>query len=75
MIYLVLIAICAVGTPVAECDSTSAVHWIAAPEPQMLAYCGIHGQQYAAQSRLVDDGAYVKIFCRPLNLEVKTGER
>jgi hypothetical protein len=66
MLYSVLIAICAASTPVTACSSETALSWMIAPEPGMLVACGLHGQQYAAQSRLVTEGTYVRIFCRPL---------
>jgi hypothetical protein len=66
MLYSVLIAICAASTPVTACNSDAALTWMTAPEPQMLVACGLHGQQYAAQSRLVTEGTYVRIFCRSL---------
>jgi hypothetical protein len=73
MLYAVLIAVCSAGTPIAECDRTTAIHWIVAPAPQLISTCGRHGQQYAAQSRLAGEGAYVKIFCRPASRPIEAG--
>lgn len=62
--YAATIAVCLVGTPVAECDRDAAVAWIVAPETTpSLPGCMMHGMTYAASSRLVDAGSYPKIFC------------
>lgn len=67
MLYTVFLAICIAGTPVVQCNGTTARDWIVAPEPQQgLSACAIHGQQYAAQSRLLHTGDMLKIFCRPV---------
>jgi len=64
MFYTVFLAICLSSTPVRDCDSHSAIDWIVAPEQQQgLAACLIHGQEYAANSRLLKDGEYLKVFC------------
>lgn len=62
--WSVFIAVCLIGMPHKDCNQKTAVDWVAAPEPQMgLGGCLIHGEQYAANSRLVHEGEYVKIFC------------
>jgi len=67
MLYAVFIALCAAGTPVKACTPETALDWIAAPEAQQgLAACMIHGQEYAAASRLVAGGVLVKVYCRPV---------
>lgn len=66
MIYTVLIAVCMVSTPAADCQKPTAVDWIVAPEtPASVSGCMLHGMEYAAASRLVGHGAYAKIFCTP----------
>lgn len=58
------IAICLIGTPVQQCQPDTAIHWIAAPEPQLHhGSCFNYGQKYAAQSQLVTKGTYLKVFC------------
>jgi hypothetical protein len=64
MMYVVYVAVCLASMAPRDCDRATAVDWVAAPEPQPgLAECAIHGQEYAADSRLVHDGEYVKIYC------------
>jgi hypothetical protein len=67
MLYTVFIAVCLIGMKPRDCDHASAVDWVAAPEQQIgLAGCMIHGQEYAANSRLVIEGkTYAKIYCVP----------
>lgn len=60
------IAICLIGTPPEQCQLDTAVGWLVAPERQHhYGSCFSHGQQYAAQSRLVTEETYLKIFCLP----------
>lgn len=68
MLYTAFIAICLIGMSPKECDRHSATSWVVAPENQAgLAACMIHGQQYAAESRLVEVGeTYAKVYCRPV---------
>jgi hypothetical protein len=62
---LVYVAICAAHIAVADCNRDTALDWIVAPERQSHPVaCMIHGQQYAAASRLVSEGTYPKVFCR-----------
>ncbi len=65
MLYAVFIAVCLVGTPHKDCDQRTAVDWVSAPEAQMgLGGCLLHGEEYAANSRLVTEGKeYIRIFC------------
>jgi hypothetical protein len=63
MMYLIYVAVCP-GIHGAEGLRSRNGRWIgvAAPEPQPgLAECAMHGQEYAANSRLVHDGQYVKV--------------
>ena len=69
MLTAAFIAICLSGTPVTQCNRETAVDWIAAPETSVgLAGCQLHGLQYAASSRLVKEGTYPKVFCRPVQI-------
>lgn len=64
MLYSVGIAICLLATPVPECQKDNSVIWIGAPEHQSsLSGCMRHGVLYAAESRLVTEGLYAKVFC------------
>lgn len=64
MIWTVFIAVCLTTTAPRNCNQQTAVDWVAAPEQQIgLGECLIHGEEYAANSRLVRDGEYVKVFC------------
>lgn len=65
LMLTVFVAICLAGTPVQDCNRDTALDWLVAPERQMgFGACLIHGQQYAAESNLAMDGAYLKVFCR-----------
>lgn len=64
MMVSVFIAICAMHVPVESCNQGEALHWIVAPEPQVVSFCAAYGQRYAAHSNLVVEGTYVKVFCR-----------
>ena len=66
MLYTVAIAVCLTATPMQNCGETTSVAWIVAPEhPQSMVGCLRHGMLYAAESHLVSDGSYAKIFCSP----------
>jgi hypothetical protein len=67
MMYIVYIAVCLVSMAPRDCDRSSAVDWVSAPEPQPgLAACMIHGQEYVSQARLVQPGTtYPKVYCVP----------
>lgn len=65
MLYTVFVAVCIVGTPVKDCQKETAKDWMVAPEQQMgLAACMIHGQEYLAQSRMLVEGTYPKVWCK-----------
>jgi hypothetical protein len=64
MLYTVAIAVCLSATPVHKCQRLTSVVWIIAPErPASIAGCMRHGMLYAAESHLVDEGSYAKVFC------------
>jgi hypothetical protein len=64
MLYTVAIAVCLSATPMQNCGETTSVAWIVAPEhPESIVGCMRHGMLYAAESHLVSDGSYAKIFC------------
>lgn len=74
MLFSIYLAICAAATPVSECDRLTAVHWLIGPASEHpsqahvgLAACMLAGQEYAAQSRLVAAGTYLKVYCRPVS--------
>ena len=68
MLYQALVAVCLSTVPAKDCNRHTAVDWMVAPETQTsLSGCFIHGMEYSAQSRLVKEGTYPKVFCRPLN--------
>ena len=64
MLYTVAIAVCLLGTPVPACQQPTAVSWIVAPDhPNTLTGCMRHGMLFAAESHLVTEGSYAKVFC------------
>ena len=64
MLYTVAIAVCLSATPVPECSEINSVAWIVAPEhPASIAGCMRHGMLYAAESHLITEGSYAKVFC------------
>jgi hypothetical protein len=64
MFYTVAIAVCLLTTPVHQCQQATAVSWIVAPEhPPSMGGCMRHGMLYAAESHLVTQGSYAKVFC------------
>jgi hypothetical protein len=64
MLYTVAIAVCLSATPMQNCSEATSVAWIVAPEhPGSMVGCIRHGMLYAAESNLVSDGSYAKIFC------------
>ena len=66
MLFTVAIAVCLSGMPITECQQPTAVSWIVAPEhPTSIAGCMRHGMLYAAESHLVTEGSYAKVFCSP----------
>lgn len=74
MMYIVYIAVCLSTTPVQECNRDTAVNWMVAPEVQQgLGSCMKHGQEYAAESHLLREGDYAKIYCRPPSQFRKVG--
>ncbi|MEF2552550.1 hypothetical protein VQ042_14435 [Aurantimonas sp. A2-1-M11] len=66
MNFVAAIAICLNAIPVAECQRSTAVHWLPISEPSTgLADCMRDGMISAARSRLLEGGDYPKVFCRP----------
>ena len=64
MLYTVAIAVCLSATPIQNCGEVNSVAWVVAPEhPTSMAGCMRHGMLYAAESRLVTEGSYAKVFC------------
>ena len=64
MLFTVAIAICLSATPIPECQEPTAVSWVIAPEhPTSIVGCMRHGMLYAAESHLVTEGSYAKVFC------------
>jgi hypothetical protein len=64
MFYTVAIAVCLLTTPVHQCQQANAVSWIVAPErPPSISGCMRHGMLYAAESHLVREDSYAKVFC------------
>jgi hypothetical protein len=66
MLFTVFLAVCAQDVPMARCAEPTALSWVAAPEPQPMATCGIYGQQVAAELQLLGPDRYLKVFCRPI---------
>ena len=47
-----------------KCGEATSVAWVVAPEhPSSIAGCMRHGMLYAAESHLVSEGSYAKVFC------------
>ena len=65
MLYQVIILVCGMGMPVADCNRATAYDVIVAPEPQTIAMCALHGQQYLAGTAIALEDSYVKVLCRP----------
>ena len=66
----ILLLICTLSTPQADCSITTAEAVIQGPDAMSLVECGLHGQAYIAHGAIASylDGAYyLKITC--------TGER
>jgi hypothetical protein len=64
MLYTVAIAVCLSATPIQSCGEVNSVAWVVAPEhPNSMVGCMRHGMLYAAESRLVTEGSYAKVFC------------
>jgi hypothetical protein len=60
----ILILVCALSVAPPDCQRNTAIHSFYAPGPQLsFTGCLREGTLYAAQSRLVTDGAYFKVFC------------
>ena len=64
MLYTVAIAVCLSATPVRDCSEVTSVAWIVAPQhPGSISGCMQHGMFFAAESHLVTQGSYAKVFC------------
>jgi len=64
MLYTVAIAVCLSATPIQTCSEGTSVAWVVAPEhPESIGACLRHGMLYAAESHLVSQGSYAKVFC------------
>jgi hypothetical protein len=62
----ILILICASSVAASDCQRDAAIHSFYAPSPQLsFTGCLREGALYAAQSRLVTEGTYFKVFCIP----------
>jgi len=62
----VLILVCALNVAAPDCQRETAISKFYAPEPQSsYSACMMHGMLFAAQSRMVKEGTYPKIFCVP----------
>ncbi|MGH6925859.1 MAG: hypothetical protein ACRED5_19205 [Propylenella sp.] len=62
----ILILVCALSTAAPDCQRNNAIHSFYAPGPQLsFTGCLREGTLYAAQSRLVTEGTYFKVFCIP----------
>lgn len=63
----VLILICAVTTPRAECQRETALSVLQGPDVKNELLCGLHGQAYLAGSALAQSltaSEYVKVTCQ-----------
>jgi hypothetical protein len=64
VLYTVYIAICMASMSPTQCDRHTAVDWIPAPQQvEGLGSCAQTGYEFAAESNLVKEGTYPKIFC------------
>ncbi|ADZ71361.1 hypothetical protein [Polymorphum gilvum] len=66
MLYTVYVAVCLASTPIKDCNQNTAQDWMVAPGTFSLSYCMVHGQKFAAESHMVRNGEYAKIFCQSL---------
>ena len=64
MLYQVVILVCGMGMPMANCDRDTAYDVIVSPEQQPLGMCAVHGQQYIAGTAISLQDSYVKVQCR-----------
>jgi hypothetical protein len=73
----IFILVCALSVAAPDCQRTTAIHSFYAPDPQpTFTGCLREGTMYAAQSRLVTQGTYVKVFCiRERTPETQATER
>jgi hypothetical protein len=64
VLYTIYVAICVASMNPTQCDRHTAVDWIPAPEQaEGLSMCAQTGYEFAAESNLVREGTYPKIFC------------
>jgi hypothetical protein len=59
-------AVCLAATPVSECNQRTAVVWLPVPteyDLRLPMQCMRAGLLYAAESRMVTQGSFVKILC------------
>jgi hypothetical protein len=72
--YEVIILVCAMALTPMKCQMNTATHVLHAPEASdSLTGCMMHGMQYAAESNVVTEGYYPKVFCvAPTNIGKET---
>jgi hypothetical protein len=64
MLYSVFVAICMTSMNPTQCDRHTAVAWFPAPEQaEGLGMCAKTGYEFAAESHLIKEGTYPKVFC------------
>jgi hypothetical protein len=64
MPYAIFVAICLSNVAPDHCDRRTAVDWFPVPEQaEGLGMCAKTGYEFAAQSNLLRQGTYPKIFC------------
>jgi hypothetical protein len=66
MLISAFVAVCLVATPVHDCNQRTAVSWMRVPtelDLRLPIQCMREGLLYAAQSRLVMPGSYLRVLC------------
>jgi len=64
--YAIMILVCSLSLTPKECQKDTATQVIHAPDEQdSLTSCMLYAIRYAAESNLVTDGYYPKVFCIP----------
>ena len=60
----ILVLVCAMSVSAPDCERSTAIHSFYAPDPQPnLIGCLREGMMFAAQSGLIEQGTYSKVFC------------
>jgi hypothetical protein len=65
-VFKVLILVCSINLPPADCQMDTAVDVISGPEAGNQSVCGLYGQAYIADTALgtaLRDDEYVKVKC------------